>query len=273
MNKISVDFTGVRVTAFLELYLRWLDSKDRHPILGDTWADNVVQRLDFDFSQFKSLAIGRFPVGVRSRLMDEWIAEYLSDNPAAVVVDLGCGLDSRVFRVDPAAGHHWYDVDFPDVVEIADRLYPERREHTTIGASVVDPAWLAQIPGDKPVVVVADGLFGFLAEDEVRRVFCEIGDHFSRGELVFNIVSSLVKKQREKRPVPLFKKYGIVEDWTIDDPRELEKYDDRLHFVDAQNQLDAPLLAHAPLWYRTMCALIRAVPAWRNSGWIVRYQF
>jgi hypothetical protein len=34
--------------------------------------------------------------------------------PGAVVLDLGCGLDSRVFRVDPAAGHRWDDLDFPD---------------------------------------------------------------------------------------------------------------------------------------------------------------
>jgi O-methyltransferase involved in polyketide biosynthesis len=273
MNKIPVDFTGVRVTALLELYLRWLDSKDRHPILGDTWADKVVQGVDFDFSQFNSLAIGRFAVGVRSRLMDEWTAAYLADNRDAVVVDLGSGLDSRVFRVDPAEGHHWYDVDFPDVMEIADRIYPTRREHTRIGASVGDPGWLAQIPAATPVVVVADGLFGFLTEDQVKRVLSEIVDHFSHGEVVFNIVSSLVKTQRERRPVPLFQKYGVVEDWTLDDPRQLEKYDDSLDYVDAQNQLDTPLLARAPLWYRAMCALIGLVPAWKNSGWIVRYRF
>ncbi|HUR05511.1 MAG TPA: hypothetical protein VM347_23415 [Nonomuraea sp.] len=38
MDRIPIDFTGVRVTALVELYLRWLDSKDPHPILGDPWA-------------------------------------------------------------------------------------------------------------------------------------------------------------------------------------------------------------------------------------------
>src|SRR4051794_4756516 len=105
MNKLPIDMTGVRVTALLELYLRWLDAENGHSILGDKWAGGVVERLDFDFAEFRRLAIGRFAVGVRSRVMDEWVAEYLADNPDAIVVDLGSGFDSRVFRVDPPSGH------------------------------------------------------------------------------------------------------------------------------------------------------------------------
>jgi O-methyltransferase involved in polyketide biosynthesis len=273
MDKIPVNFTGVRVTALVELYARWLDSKERHPILGDSWADSVVGRLDFDFSQLESMAVSRFAVGVRSRVLDEWIAEYLSDNPGATVLDLGCGFDSRVFRVDPPAGHHWYDVDFPDVIEIARQLYPHRAEHTTIGASVVDPDWLSRIPGDRPAVVVADGLFGFLTEDEVRRVFRRIVDHFPSGEFVFNTYPSNAKKRNDGRPGPVFAKYGISIKWTLDDGRAVEQFDDRLHYVDERSQLDSTLLAHAPLSYRMLCAVIRTVPAWRRGTGVLRYRF
>ncbi|NBE97260.1 class I SAM-dependent methyltransferase [Nonomuraea sp. KC401] len=273
MDKILIDFTGVRATALLELYLRWLDSRDRRPILRDPWPQQAIQRLDFDFSQFKSTAIGRFPVAVRSRVMDGWVAKYLANNPDALVLDLGCGLDFRVSRVGPPPGHHWYDVDFPDVIEVARQLYPERAEHTTIGASVVDPGWLAQIPGDRPVVVVADGLFGFLSEEEARQVFRQIMDHFPRGEFIFNNISSSIKNRHEKRPSALFKKFSIEEKWALDDARGAEKLDDRLLFVDEENQLDTPLLARTPFYYRTLCALISMVPSWRESGWILRYQF
>ncbi len=273
MDRIPIDFTGVRVTALVELYLRWLDAKDPHPILGDTWADGVVQRLGFDFSQFTALDIGRYAVGVRSRVMDEWTAEYLSGNPDAVVLDLGSGLDSRVFRVDPAPGHHWYDVDFPDVIAIRDRLYPPRAEHTSVGASVVDQDWLARIPRDRPVMVVADGLFQFLGEDEVRRVFRQIIDHFPSGRFVFNIGAALVKKRYESRPEPVFAKHGVTFGWTIEGPREAEKLDDRLRYVDQRSLAEPSLIKHASLYYRMLIALVRAVPAWRNSGFLLRYRF
>ena len=274
MDNIQIKFTGVRVTALLELYLRWLDSKDPHPLLGDPWADQVVQRLDFDFSVFKPLHLGRFPVGLRSAVMDRRITEYLSAHPDAVVLDLGSGFDSRVLRVDPPAGHEWYDVDFPDIVEIADRIYPPHAEHGRIGASVVEPEWLAKVPADRPVIAVADGLFGFLTEDEVRTVLGLVIGHFPQGEIIFNITSTVSKRQRDKRPVPQFTQFGIEEKWWVDDPREVEKLADGLHYVGDDNLLDAQLLKRSPLYYRMLAALVRSVPAWRGEhGGILRYRF
>jgi O-methyltransferase involved in polyketide biosynthesis len=273
MGKIPITFTGVRVTALLELYLRLLDSRDPHPILGDTWAQPVVDQLDFDFDQFNKLRVGRFPVGVRSRIMDDWIRQVLNQTPDAVVLDLGSGLDSRVWRVNPSTDHRWYDIDFPDIIKIAEGLYPARPGHTTIRASVTEPGWLATIPGDRPAIVVADGLFNLLPEHDVRQVFTQIVEHFPHGEIMFNITSTVVKKQREKRPVPLFTKFGIVERWWLDDPRGVERFDPRLHYVEAGDLNDPTLLKHAPLSYRLLLAVIGLVPAWKNSGWVVRYRF
>ena len=42
----------------------------------------------------------------------------LADHPDATVLHVGCGMDSRVFRVDPPATVQWFDVDYPDVIEL-----------------------------------------------------------------------------------------------------------------------------------------------------------
>ncbi|MBB5869152.1 O-methyltransferase involved in polyketide biosynthesis [Allocatelliglobosispora scoriae] len=266
-------FTGVRVTALIELYLRWLDSRRSRSILRDRLAAAAVERLDFDFDQFKSMKIGQYAVSIRSRLMDEWITQFLAGHPDAVVLDLGSGLDSRATRVDPPAGHPWFDVDLPDVLAIAEQLYPPRHEHTFLGTSVLDPGWLDGVPADRPVIAVADSLLGFLGEEEVRSVLRRIVDHFPHGEIAFNITSSAVQRQRDKRPVPLFEKYGIVERWWLDDPRGLTRLEPRLSCVEVVNQMQTPLLAQTPLAYRMLCAVIRAVPSWNNSGWVLRYRF
>ncbi|MEO3867498.1 hypothetical protein ABGB18_01565 [Nonomuraea sp. B12E4] len=88
-----------------------------------------------------------------------------------------------------------------------------------------------------------------------------------------NNISSQTKKLHEKRPSALFKKFGIEEKWTLDDARAAESLDDRLRFMEKENQLDTPLLARTPLYCRMLCALIRMVPSMRESGWIIRYQF
>jgi leucine carboxyl methyltransferase len=38
------------------------------------------------------------------------------------VLHVGCGMDSRFFRVDPPASVQWFDVDYPDVIGL--RLLP-----------------------------------------------------------------------------------------------------------------------------------------------------
>jgi O-methyltransferase involved in polyketide biosynthesis len=161
----------------------------------------------------------------------------------------------------------------PHVIEVANRLYPTRPGHTTVGALVTEPGWLATIPGDRPVIVVADGLLNLLPEHNVRQIFTDIADHLRGGQITFNITSTVVKRQREKRPVPLFKEFGIVEQWWLNDPRGVERFDPRLHFVEAGSLGDATLLKRAPLYYRLLAALVSVVPSWKNSGWILRYRF
>ena len=42
------------------------------------------------------------------------------------MVQLGCGMDSRVYRVDPPPSVRWFDLDYPEVVDLRRRIYPER---------------------------------------------------------------------------------------------------------------------------------------------------
>lgn len=273
--RIAADFTGVRATALVTLYLRWLDSREKHPILGDPWAGRIVEGVDFDFASLRSWAMdaGRFNVAVRSRILDEWVAAYLAGRPGAVVLDLGCGLDSRVFRIDPAPGCAWFDVDLPEVIAVRDRLYPARPGHTSIGASVDEPAWLAGVPADRPVVAVADTLLMWLSDEQAGRLIRQVVEHFPHGELVFNAYSRAVKRRLDRRPGPVFGRYGATMGWTLEDPREIELIDDRLRFAGERSQLDATLLARSPLPYRLMFGLVNAVPAWRHEGRVLRYVF
>jgi O-methyltransferase involved in polyketide biosynthesis len=274
VDKIKISFSGVQITALITLYTRWRDSLDRHSLLRDTWSSQVIQHLDFDFGRFRSMNYTRFTVAGRSRMLDEWVKLYLSHHPDAVVLDLGCGLDSRVFRIDPAPGHHWYDVDLPDMIAIRDELYPPRPNHTSIASSVTDPDWLERIPGDQPVIVVADSLLMFLAEDDVRTLLRRILDHFPHGEIVFTTYSSLVKRREVKKGrAPLFEEHDVSLQWTYDDARDVEKFDDRLRFAERRSQVEPALHPRTPLYDRLMCALISASPSAKYAGAILRFRF
>ena len=106
------------------------------------------------------------------------------------MLHLGCGLDSRVFRVDPPATVRWYDVDHPEVIELRRRVYPARAAgYEMIGTSLVDLAWLAEIPDDDPVFVVAEGVLIYLPEAAGAALLRAITAKFPAGELAFDIYS------------------------------------------------------------------------------------
>jgi O-methyltransferase involved in polyketide biosynthesis len=80
----------------------------------------------------------------------------------------------------------WYDVDFPAVASARERLTPEHPNAHVIGADVRDPDWLDAVPSDRPAIIVADGLMGFLTQDELVSLWNRLVSHFPSGEIVFN---------------------------------------------------------------------------------------
>ena len=48
---------------------------------------------------------------LRAKQLDDWCTDFLQRHPDAVVLHLGCGLDGRVFRLDPPPSVLWFDVD------------------------------------------------------------------------------------------------------------------------------------------------------------------
>ena len=91
------------------------------------------------------------------------VRQFVLRQPDAVVLDLGAGLDGRMFRVNPPPTVDWYDIDFPEVVDLRRKLLPAPANAHGIGADLTDPDWLHRIPNDRPTLLVADGLVPFLA--------------------------------------------------------------------------------------------------------------
>src|SRR5690606_38238977 len=144
------------------LYGRALDARSPDPILGDTMAVRAVERIDHDFTQIGMDRCKARAVAFRARFLDGWAAEFLAGRPGAVVLHLGCGLDTRVWRLDPPPSVAWFDVDYPEVAGLRRRLFPGRPGLTTAGAQVTEPGWLDQVPTGRPVLVIAEGLVYYL---------------------------------------------------------------------------------------------------------------
>jgi O-methyltransferase involved in polyketide biosynthesis len=176
------------------LYGKALDARVSAPILGDTLADEAVRQLDFDFASLKVPKGASVSLPVRAKHLDGWTREFLAAQPDCTVLHLGCGLDTRVFRIDPPTTVRWYDVDLPEMIELREQLYPRRPGYELISSSVTDPAWLERIPADRPVIAVAEGLVMHIPTADMVALSRRLTAKFPSGQFIFDVYSGLTAR-------------------------------------------------------------------------------
>ncbi len=268
----KIDFSDVawgslEWTNLCTLYLRAYESGSAAPILGDTAAAEAVDRIEYDWARMRRAmqpGSNQYLVAMRAKQLDDWSAGFLRRHPNAVVLHLGCGMDTRAFRLHQPKTVQWFDVDQPDVIALRRKLYDDGDGYRMIGSSVTDAAWLDDVPTDRPTLMVAEGLVMYLTEPQVRTLLHGITDRFGSGELAFDTASPMGPRLSK-----IFTK-GITK-WGIRDARDLEQWDPRLRLVE-QSLIGAlcDRIPSAPM--RLVWRLVNATPM-RNFDVLNRFAF
>jgi methyltransferase (TIGR00027 family) len=269
-NKVdfaSVRWGSVEWTNLCTLYLRAYESRSQRPVLGDRAAAEAVDRIDYNFARMRwSMlpATNQYMVVLRAKRLDDWAADFLCRHPDAVVLHLGCGLDSRAFRLDPPPGVQWFDVDVPNVIDLRRKLYDDHDRYRMIGSSVTDPEWLEQTPTGGPALVIAEGLLMYLTATEVRELLQRLTDRFNTGELLADLTQP---------SGPWLSKIftsGIVK-WGSRDGHELTQWNPRLKLLETSASVDPANIPLKP--QRLLYQLVCAIPAIRNYDRLYRFAF
>ncbi|SDM27389.1 class I SAM-dependent methyltransferase [Allokutzneria albata] len=272
MDREKITLTGAQETMLATLYARALDSVRPDPVLRDVAAADAVRRIDYDFRKTGIRGTSAVGVALRAKTLDDWTREFLAATPECTVLHLACGLDTRVQRMAPPPSVRWFDVDFPDVIELRERLLPTPQgDYTMVRSSVTADAWLEQVPADRPVVVVMEGLSMYLREEDGQRLIRRITERFPSGELLFDCYGTLGIKMQKL--VPAVRNAGATLHWGIDDPREIERLHDGLTCVDALRSVDMPGLDKLPFAGKLQLKIVALIPGLRDVGRIMRFRF
>ena len=78
-----------------------------------------------------------FVTVMRARQFDNFANAFLTSHPGGLVVDLGCGLDTRFDRLDDGR-MTWLGVDLPEVIELRREVLPDGKRTKTIGQSMLE---------------------------------------------------------------------------------------------------------------------------------------
>jgi len=194
----SQTLSGVAGTSLITLYIRAIESQRPDALIKDERAEELVRQLGQE-SLRKTAALtedsGRVVMILKSREFDRFAQDFLARHPDAVVVHIGCGLDTRFERVDNGRVE-WYDLDLPDVIELRRKLVGgEGARHHFLACSVLDSAWPNEMGAHRqhPVLFLAEGVFMYFQEAQVKSLVLTMKEHFPGAELVFDAYSPFLR--------------------------------------------------------------------------------
>ena len=132
----------------MTLYIRAMESQRPDALIKDEKAVALVTNMSYDFDRIRQVKMDeddKVGVILRNLEFDRQVRDFLTRHPDAVVVHIGCGLDSRFERVDNGKVE-WYDLDLPEVIEQRRKFIGDEGErYHLLGCSVFDSAWLEKV--------------------------------------------------------------------------------------------------------------------------------
>lgn len=121
----KINLTKEMETLLITLQAKAKDSFSKHSILHDKKAADILQMIDYDFEKLSHF--GNEMMVIRAKQLDTWLQEFIKKQPDAIVLNLGCGLDTRIVRINPPSTIQWFDVDFPEVIDLRKSFFPIKK--------------------------------------------------------------------------------------------------------------------------------------------------
>jgi O-methyltransferase involved in polyketide biosynthesis len=261
-------------TAFLTLQCHAKDATSSHPILSDVESIGILNVLK-EITGFSGIHSNRIKkslvnhIALRARQYDWFAKSFIEKYPKAAVVNIGCGMDNRFKRIDNGK-ILFYDLDFPDIINIKEKIIPPTSRYRQIAQSVFDFEWIKKIDREH-VFLLAEGVFMYCEPTDVKNLFHELHERFSNPEIVFEVFNSKwltgwrgkmmafrMKKELKLGEETVFK-FGIA------DSDEIESWDSNYRLVQDWSYLDEE---EANFPFKN---LLRNMDALRKVLWTVHY--
>lgn len=250
--KEKIKLSGVPETMLQTVYARAKESNGRGAI-HDAKAEELIEKLDYDFSLADKDTAMRSGVIARTIVLDKLTKSWLGAHPGAVVVNIACGLDTRCYRMSGYA--HWYNLDLPETMAVREKLLPESGSISQIAMSAMDD-WGGEIGEQNvPVLIVIEGLSMYLNTKDVQRIFAVISSRFKKATVFAETMNPMIVRHfKEKSIEGSHAKFN----WGIKNGKTLAELLSDFRFVE-EHSLTEGMAAFAPVY-----KLLDRLPAVRN---------
>jgi len=255
---------NVAETLFATLYVRALESQRPDALIKDDIAVAMVAQGKYDFSRIKQIYMDeddKIGLILRNREFDRYARDFMSRNPQATVIHIGCGLDARFERVDDGQVE-WYDLDLPEVIAVRRKLIGgERLRYHQLGCSAFETGWIDRVWAEnqgRRFLFLAEGVFMYFEEAQVRALVLALQARFPDAELVFDAFSPFLVRANNLRMA--LTKMGARYHWGLKRGQDVERWGWGLRYLDEWSYFDRPeprldhirWMRHVPLFAKVL---------------------
>ncbi len=192
-RNVQIDLGEVQETLLLPLWARAREADKINPIVRDTHARDIVDRLDYDFSQIEEshMAEHQGVWAIRAYNFDNIVREFMVTNSNAVIVNFGAGLETMFRRIDDGSVQ-WINIELPDVAALRQKLIPDSEREMTIAKSILDFTWIDDISGltkNRPILFMAAGVLCYFEARDVKILFRKLAETYPSSHVLFDSMS------------------------------------------------------------------------------------
>jgi O-methyltransferase involved in polyketide biosynthesis len=235
MPENNDNLNGIAETLLFTLYIRGIESQRADAILKDRKAEELVKQMEKSFSRIKKMKMAehdKVSIILRNREFDRLAKDFLSRYPDALVIHIGCGLDARFERVDNGTVE-WFDLDVPEVINLRKKLIgAERKRYHLLSFSVFDSEWLNIVHAyrNRPFLFLAEGVFMYFEEGQIKAFVLSITERFPGSELVFDGLSPFVVRANNRKIART--KLSARYHWALQRGKYLESWNSNIHLLE-----------------------------------------
>ena len=208
---------GVNKTLYIPLYGKSYVSK-KGLFINDKKAEYIWDHEGFELKGKAKSKWLAYYMGIRAAIFDDWLREQIKKMSDAVVIHIGCGLDSRALRLGNVE-RMWYDIDITEVINERKKYYSETESYKMIACDVRSHEWIDPIDSREAIVVI-EGVSMYLAPEESKKLAELLDKQFDKISLLLDCYTDLgAKLSKHRNPI---NEVGVSEVYGAESPSFFE---------------------------------------------------
>ncbi len=217
--------TGIPRTLLFTLRARAEEHMHADRLFADPtaadWFGDVVLDADAETAMGSAYSpVFQLGTAVRTKLYDNITTNFLQNHPDGLIVELGAGLSTRMYRLEHLGGH-WLALDLPPAIEFR-RQFEFGQSHATMAASMLDQNWITQLPPTAPdnIFFIAEAVLFFLTPDQIKKLFTMLQTHFPGATFAFDVLTQQFSPKARAR----FLAADAPMQWLLQDEQDLAPF-------------------------------------------------